>query len=538
MLKTSSLVESASHSQPALTSAHPFQCTGRAHFGFCFDRIPAYKPSKEDQHHELDDVSKTSIKTLPFPEDVKDKLFELVKTTTRKKDIDNIGAYISKRLAARACAELPRILPSVLLDRESESQPFDEQKYSSNPKFREFVNLYKNRFGSNEQAQIELSEAEDARHKNAQISFSPQIAVAYTAHTYFGHYAVLLRIFSEIKKRVPDAKTGKWLFYNAGPGSAIVYVVGTLQSVFRAANTIWDLNSSTDVLIVEGSENLSKVCQHLTPEIKNIRYQYEVYESTELFDVVVLPYCMTNIGGTQSRSLLVKNLWNRLNIGGMMVIVEPGTPTGFRIIHSLREMFISQLKKGNFHFVAPCPHEGICPMALTGRDWCHFSQRIFKIPHYIYKKGAKSKAIEDEKFSYIVVRKSSGPRDTFDDENHAKTTAEKSYFWPRIVLPPLKLGRRVLIDVCSAPHNFKRLIVPKNSPESGGYKHARDAIWGDLWRFTQREEKPIARGYTSDNVKEYLLNKEEREVGRKTPKKVNEKLEKQIEEEMIRNYSS
>lgn len=39
----------------------------------------------------------------------------------------------------------------------------------------------------------------------------------------------------------------------------------------------------------------------------------------------------------------IRNLWNRLEDGGVLVVIEAGTPTGFRFIHHIRELFIMQL---------------------------------------------------------------------------------------------------------------------------------------------------------------------------------------------------
>ncbi|KAK1442075.1 37S ribosomal protein S22 like protein [Babesia gibsoni] len=501
------------------------------HQGYQFDRISPYKPPNELPSNQLDDVSRLSIKTLPFPDDVKDRLFTLIKSAGKKKSIDACGSYVAKRLAARRCVEVPRVLPSALLDTDSaDNEHVDNiKKLFDDPRFEHLKVLYqRNQLGPNEQAQVALAEAEDARHKNSTIHFSPNIAVAHTAHTFFGNYAVFLRIFNEMKVRAPNFKPSRVMFYNAGAGASIV-----------ALNTIWDLNAFEDIMVVEPSRNLLKICEFLVPEFKNLRYQCDIYDSTDRFDCVVVPYAMTNIRGSQERSLLIKNLWNRINVGGYMVIVEPGTPTGFRIIHSLRELFISQLKKGCFHFLAPCPHEGLCPLALTGKDWCHFSQRIYRIPHYLYKKGSISRSIDNEKYSYLVIAKSTGPRQLLKREERAKTAAEKSFFWSRIVMPPLKLGRRVLMDVCASPNSFKRIIVPKSTPESGGYKHARDAMWGDLWRFVEREERPIARGYVPEEAKPYLLTNHdlEREAA-EGMKAMDETVKKKIEDDMLRHYGS
>ncbi|CDR95808.1 Rsm22,putative [Babesia bigemina] len=508
------------------------------HHGFQFDRISPYKPNNTIPSNELDDVSRISIKTLPFPPLIKDKLFQLIKAAGKKKDIDASGSYIAKRLAARRCVEVPRVLPSILLDSDSANTEYFEgmKQLSDEPEFFHLKTLFQqNKLGVNEQAQIELAEAEDARHKNSTIHFSPNIAVAHTAHTFFGHYAVCLRIFNEVvtispiintrvqmKLRARQFKPTRIMFYNAGAGASVA-----------AAHTIWDLNTFEDILVVEPSRNLAKICEYLIPGFKNMRFQSDVYESTDFFDCVVIPYSLTDIRGFEARTLLVKNLWNRIKVGGYMVMVEAGTPTGFRILHSIREVFISQLEKGRFHFLAPvsqqmhfacfkviqCPHEGFCPLALTGKDWCHFSQRIYRIPHYLYQKGSIARSIDNEKYSYLVVGKSAGPRhlpafemgcrQKLSNEADAKNAQEKSFFWPRIVMPPLKLGRRVIMDLCSAPNNFKRIRIQVNimSPCIMRFRCARDAMWGDLWRFPHRDQRPIARAYMPDTVRQRLIGK-------------------------------
>eukprot|EP00971_Amphidinium_carterae_P303895 6038623-Amphidinium_carterae.3 len=44
-----------------------------------------------------------------------------------------------------------------------------------------------------------------------------------------------------------------------------------------------------------------------------------------------------------SRDALVKQLWNKLTVGGVLVLIEPGTPTGFRFMHHTRELFITRI---------------------------------------------------------------------------------------------------------------------------------------------------------------------------------------------------
>src|SRR5258708_26338555 len=55
---------------------------------------------------------------------------------------------------------------------------------------------------------------------------------------------------------------------------------------------------------------------------------------------------------------------------GALVIIEPGTPTGYGRILRVR----SELIAAGARVAAPCPHERECP--LHPPDWCHFAQRL------------------------------------------------------------------------------------------------------------------------------------------------------------------
>lgn len=61
------------------------------------------------------------------------------------------------------------------------------------------------------------------------------------------------------------------------------------------------------------------------------------------------------------------------------------------------------------HIVAPCPHDGACPMA--GRKmWCHFNQRFLrtraqKVTKIRPDKQHGPRDFQDERFSYVAFRR-------------------------------------------------------------------------------------------------------------------------------------
>ncbi|CRG99133.1 mitochondrial ribosomal protein S22 precursor, putative [Plasmodium relictum] len=488
--------------------------------GYKFDKIGESQSLSAEEVNELDKVSMVSLKALKIPEYVKNKLHNIAKQFIKKKDLEKLGRFMAKKLTSRTCVELPRVLPSKLLCESEEEKNkieklLDKKSYKC---LKQFLTQYNKK--SKELEQIALTYAEDSRHK-INISFFPEASIAYTIHKFNGHYGIVYRILHEIKIRVSDFYPKNFLHYSAVPAVGII----AAQEIF---NYKFD-----NILAVESSEHLTSISKYLIDKIPNVKYQMHLYENADYFDLILLSHTLLSLYDYDSRILFIKNIWNRLSKNGIIIIIENGTPTGFRMLHSIREMFITELKYDKFHIVSPCPHESICPLSLTGKDWCHFSQRTHRLSHHIYCKGSRAKNIEEEKFSYLVIRKCEGPRTKYESESAALTPQEKSYFWPRIVMPTIKAGKHVLIDVCSYPYNFERLVVTKSSPlitnlktrngtilKGYGYKNARKLLWGDLWRFTKRISRPDARLYTPEKTKKYLYRLYQKQKRRQNIKSV------------------
>nr|WP_260615998.1 small ribosomal subunit Rsm22 family protein [Microbispora sp. KK1-11] len=140
----------------------------------------------------------------------------------------------------------------------------------------------------------------------------------------------------------------------------------------------------------------------------------------------------------------------------MLVIVEPGTPAGYARIAAARRL----LTKSGLHLVAPCPHDGECPIR-PDQDWCHFAVRLNRTAlHRRIKDGTLS--FEDEKFSYVAASARPWPR------------AES-----RILRHPLKRKGLVTLRLCTAEDGLADRAVSKRQGET--YREARDVVWGDAW---------------------------------------------------------
>lgn len=98
-------------------------------------------------------------------------------------------------------------------------------------------------------------------------------------------------------------------------------------------------------------------------------------------------------------------------------------------------------------------------------SWCHFPQRL-QLNQFQMETNHVAKGFEDQKYSYIVLRK--GPRPLADPA------------LPRIIRRPLKREGHVMIDVCASDSTFRRVVVARSHGKDV-FKDARRARWGVLW---------------------------------------------------------
>ena len=113
----------------------------------------------------------------------------------------------------------------------------------------------------------------------------------------------------------------------------------------------------------------------------------------EAADLVVASYVIGEIG-TAEQAALAALMWEKTR--DTLLVVEPGTPTGYARIIALR----GRLIVAGAHVAAPCPHDGTCP--LQAPDWCHFTQRLQRSRAHKQVKGAEL-PYEDEKFAYVAL---------------------------------------------------------------------------------------------------------------------------------------
>ncbi len=139
-------------------------------------------------------------------------------------------------------------------------------------------------------------------------------------------------------------------------------------------------------LMSEGDEPLRKARWFSCDITEGIPYKAEL---------VIASYVLNELSG-EDRIKALEFLWAAAE--GLLLLVEPGTPEGYRQLRIARE----RLLHAGARIAAPCPHEENCPIGAD--DWCHFTCRIQRSRLHKQLKGGDV-PYEDEKFAYLALSK-------------------------------------------------------------------------------------------------------------------------------------
>ena len=179
---------------------------------------------------------------------------------------------------------------------------------------------------------------------------------------------------------------------------------------------------------------------------------------------------------------MLQDLWEKVSPGGFFVLMEPGSPMGFRFVNDARNIFIEKSRE-EANIVAPCPHQMKCPLASKAKTWCNFDQLYERYPKDVLTKAPTDRMNKTAHFSYIIVKK--GP--LISSILDARTPQERSLFWPRVIRPSVIKEGHVIIDMCNTQGELERRVISKcHNEDDKAYKYARKVNWGDLWPLAKR----------------------------------------------------
>ena len=239
-------------------------------------------------------------------------------------------------------------------------------------------------------------------------------ALGYIAARFPATYGAVYSALDEVADICPSFLPSSQLDVGAGPGTAVFAASRIFPSLKKATL----VEQSNDIIAI-GKQLFSRLNDEEEPEISagqsdelargassendcqtTFSTNWQKADISALSgeklpdaDLVTASYVLDELQ-EKTQDFLVDRLWEKT--AGVLLLVEPGTPAGFKRLMRQRQRLLEQ----SAHILAPCPHEFACP--VQSPDWCHFSVRVERSRMHKLAKQAVV-PFEDEKYCYLAV---------------------------------------------------------------------------------------------------------------------------------------
>lgn len=270
---------------------------------------------------------------------------------------------------------------------------------------------------------------------------APNAIAAYATARLPATVGANVEVLSQLRRRRADWTPRSLIDMGAGLGPSALAAAAVFPTV-------------EDVVFVDDSPTMraagAAIAQKSTLAALRAGRWVSANEADDLAaaDLVVASYVLGEMPAPAAAALA----WWKLSTD-TLVLIEPGTPTGYQNILSAR----STLLAAGASLLAPCPHGERCP--LEAGDWCHFSARVVRSPLHRAVKHA-SLTTEDEKFSYLIAARVPPP---------TGPTA-------RIIGPPVRRSGHVRLKLCNPDGTATETVVARSDPS---WREAKQWRWGD-----------------------------------------------------------
>jgi ribosomal protein RSM22 (predicted rRNA methylase) len=294
------------------------------------------------------------------------------------------------------------------------------------------------------EAAASLSQRYRSETRDGRLHMADALDVsAYLATRLPATYAAIRASMDAASGALPGFQPRSLLDIGAGPGTALWAATDCWQEIANA-------------MLIEASAAVRQTGVVLAsaaplPSIEWIAADVAAaFPEVRPADLVTICYVLDELR-PDDIGHVVERAWNAT--GGLLLVVEPGTPAGWRRILDVRRRLLAL----GAHLAAPCGHQAACP--ITAPDWCHFSQRVARSRvHRLAKSG--DAPWEDEKFVYLAA-------------SRLPADAARS----RVLAPPRKASGRITLKLCGPDGAAGELALSKRDGHI--YRTARRLAWGD-----------------------------------------------------------
>lgn len=152
-----------------------------------------------------------------------------------------------------------------------------------------------------------------------------------------------------------------------------IHAIDASQSMRDAAQYLLQ-----DIIQQSKYNTISKTRVTFSDSLTSSAISSESQREGKGFDLALCAYTLSELPSVTSVLSMAAIIWEKLAVDGVAIFIEPGTPDGFNAIRSVRTMLLdccppsegqmadtdstSDSVMDECHVIAPCTHNGTCPM--------------------------------------------------------------------------------------------------------------------------------------------------------------------------------
>ncbi|XP_049300833.1 methyltransferase-like protein 17, mitochondrial [Anopheles funestus] len=285
-------------------------------------------------------------------------------------------------------------------------------------------------------------------------------------------YAVLKRIFTEIKQRDPELKPRSFLDFGAGVGTGTWAVTDfwrehlfEILSVDKSRH----MNDLAELVLRQGDPNKATM-------VRNVFYRQFLPANPERkYDIVLSSFALFDQPSRRRLYELADQLYNTFD--KYLILVEQGSNAGFQLLEGIRNHIRRNHDTDEKHLFAPCPHSMSCPRIMKDDGTpCNFEATYTR--SFPSSDGHQYGSIL---YSYLVYRK--GPPDS-------------AQAFPRLVRPTAVRSKHCVCHVCASDGKLRDVAFTTSKHGQIVHRCAKASRWGDLlpmqiqWLNNTEDDKP------------------------------------------------
>ncbi|WVQ83226.1 3-methyl-2-oxobutanoate hydroxymethyltransferase [Cryptococcus sp. DSM 104549] len=259
------------------------------------------------------------------------------------------------------------------------------------------------------------------QEKSTKVFKTFETELAKTAAILPGEYGAVRNVMGELEQRL-----GRNWREQAGNGQVVEFAGGHGAGVWATLDSAGALESSRrdwqtapenlDIQFVQASRYGLEIVETIVNQvvngtdeeqpIANVQYNRQYIPTAEPPSLVLSTFQLASFALPKIRNEHLKSLL-ALN-SPYIVLIERSSREGWAAISEARTFLLEQSTSDDpLHVVAPCPHDGHCPM-VGKKEPCSFSQRIER-PSFV-RRTKHSKRNEEEKgYCYLIIGRGDRP---------------------------------------------------------------------------------------------------------------------------------